>query len=115
MKFSFSFFLLFVTIQGAFSSPLIVLSGEQNLIQKKVLENLLDVEYPSLRQLVEEQPENKDCKKEKTALLQLCFLGNKILVIASKRKKLKKTIQRLMTLEEQTEKPFQKKGHLSKI
>ncbi|MCR9206159.1 MAG: hypothetical protein NXH75_16365 [Halobacteriovoraceae bacterium] len=103
MKFNFSFFLFLVTIQGTFSSPLIVLSGEKNPIQKKVLENLLEVKYPSLKQLVVEQPQNKDCRKEKMALLQLCFLGNKILVITSKKKKLKKTVERLMVLVEQTE------------
>lgn len=115
MKYSFSFLFLFSLIANLRAAPLIVLSGEKTPLQKRVLKSLIEEEYPSLKDFILEEGENKKCKKVEGALLQLCFLEGKIIVLTSRRERLKKTIHRMMILEEQTEKPFSREGSLPKI
>jgi hypothetical protein len=108
-------YIFYTTLASVYASSLIVLSGEMNEIQKRTMEKLINKDYPSLKPFVLYDEKNSTCKKHSKALLHLCFLGEKILVVSSQRKKLKKTIKRIMILEDKTEKPVQKEGLQSKI
>lgn len=112
MKFVSNFLATFLFTQSLIAAPLIVLSGEPSEIQMAAINEILKNQYPSLESFISREPENKECTLRETSLLQLCFKKEKILVIHSEREKLRKTVGRLMVLEDQTEKPFQKEGPL---
>lgn len=112
MKFVSNFLATLLFTQSLIAAPLIVLSGEPSEIQRAAINELLKKQYPSLESFTSREPENKDCTLREKSLLQLCFKEEKILIIRSEREKLRKTVRRLMMLEDQTEKPFQKEGPL---
>ena len=100
--------LLFVFGNITEASSLVRLSGSPLPWQKKVTEKFLKDNELKLEGLVQWDEKNLSCIKRREVLLQICFEKGDIWVVQLKRKKLRSTIGRLISMSSSIEENAQR-------